>query len=367
MIIGATSTTGATVQPTLAPFNFLSLDFCQFFCHLSLPFCLWRRLRLMMFVTRKRYLTLISFGWVLIIIYWFYIYRGSRPVILVERHHVIFENKKTEDILPKNINHASATIVDTYHVSSEDIKESEMHLITNYPLMTETPWIEGQTETEKSRLGERQLEIEEVLQRNLNNTLVTTVHLLVNQPSAEQRLRELSFHNKHKIIVRRIETLPKYKDFFVYVNEKLLNRLVVMLNMDIYIGEGFELLNKTFFVKSNISYALTRHHLRHERRCDMSGRFGSCRPGFGASLDAYIFVLTRRVNESVLSELDYDSNVIRAENRLVWVLRHRLNKKLLNPCQILRTYHSHCINIHGRSRPKLKGNLETVRMSGLYN
>ena len=110
-----------------------------------------------------------------------------------------------------------------------------------------------------------------------------------------------------------------------------------MLNMDIYIGEGFELLNKTFFVKSNISYALTRHHLRQERRRDMSGRFGSCRLGFGASLDTYIFVLTRRVDESALSELDYGSNVIRVKKRLVWVVGDRLNKKLLNPCQILKT------------------------------
>ena len=320
----------------------------------------------MMLVGRKWFLTLTSFGGILVIIYWFYIYRGGRPVVLKEHHHVTPENKETQDTSHRNINHASATTVHKYHVSFEEIKESGMHLITNYPLMTQSPWIEAQSETEKSRLLERQLEIEEVLQRNLNNTLVTSVHLLVNQPSAEQRLRELSFHNKHKIVVRRIEALPKYKDFFVYVNEKLLHRLVVMLNMDIYIGEGFELLNRTFFVRNNISYVLTRN-LRQERRCNMSGQFGYCRRGFGASLDTYVFVLTRRVDESELSELDYDANAIRAENRLVWVFRHRLNKKLLNPCLILKTYHSHCVKIRGRSRPKVEGNLGTVRMSGLFN
>ena len=319
-----------------------------------------------MLVGRKWYLTLTSVGGVLVCIYWFYIYREGEPVVSKDRHHVTSENKETQDISHKNINHTSATTVHEYHNRFQEIKESGMHLITNYPMMTESPWIEAQSETKKSRLWERQLEIEEVLQRNLNNTLVTAVHLLVNQPSAEQRLRELSFHNKHKIVVRRIEALPKYKDFFVYVNEKLLHRLVVMLNMDIYIGEGFELLNRTFFVRNNISYTLTRN-LRQERRCDMSGQFGYCKRGFGASLDTYVFVLTRRVNESELSELDYEANAIRAENRLVWVFRHRLNKKLLNPCLILKTYHSHCVKIRGRVRPRVEGNLETVRMSGLYN
>ena len=169
-------------------------------------------------LNQKRYLTLIFTGVISIIICCF-IYR---EVIL---------NEPDRQVL-----------------SAQD-KELGMHLITNYPLMTETPWIEAQEDTNKSRLWERQLEIEEVLQRNLNNGLVTTVHLLVNQPSAEERLWKLSFHNNHKIVVRRIERLPKYKDFFAYSNEKLLHRLVVMLNMDIYIGEGFELLDKKTYGK----------------------------------------------------------------------------------------------------------------------
>ena len=36
-------------------------------------------------------------------------------------------------------------------ISAQD-KELGMHLITNYPLMTETPWIEAQGDTNKSRL-----------------------------------------------------------------------------------------------------------------------------------------------------------------------------------------------------------------------
>ena len=47
-------------------------------------------------------------------------------------------------------------------------EELRIHVITNYPLMTEKPGNEGQTETNRSRLWQRQEEIEETLQKNLN-------------------------------------------------------------------------------------------------------------------------------------------------------------------------------------------------------
>ena len=304
---------------------------------------------------RTGLLGLMCIGFVLIIVYRFIYGRA----VLNEFEGLSFlsaRDKETRGVLNDFGEQNTLSIHD---------KDTGMHLLTNYPLMTETPWIEAQRDTNKSRLWQRQLEIEEVLQRNLNNTLVTTVHLLVNQPSAEQRLQKLSLHNEYKIVVRSIESLPKYKDFFVYINEKLLNRFVVMLNMDIYIGEGFELLNKTFLTKSNISYVLTRHG-RQERRCDMSGRYGYCGRRYIGSHDTYIFVLTRPLSEPQLAELNYDANVMGAENRLIWLLRRKLKKKLLNPCNVLKTYHSHCIDIHGRNRPRIKQNVETVPRKGLY-
>jgi hypothetical protein len=227
-----------------------------------------------------------------------------------------------------------------------------IHVITNFPLMTEKPWNEGQTDTNRARLWQRQEEIEETLQKNLNHTLVTTVHLLVNQPLAEQRLSEQNFHNKHKLFVHRINALPKYRDFFDYVNDRLQNKLVVMMNMDIYIGEGFEMVNKTFLVKSNKAYVLTRHG-RQEKRCNMGGKRGYCGANYIRSHDAYIFVLTQPLDDSVLAELDYDMNVLGAENRLIWVLRNRVKKRLFNPCEYLKTYHNHCVGIHGSVRPRI--------------
>ena len=241
-----------------------------------------------------------------------------------------------------------------------------MHLVTNYPVIADAPYIEAQNTNNRSLLWQRQLEIEEVLQRNLNNTLVTAIHLLISQASAGQRLQQLSLHNKHKIVVHEINSLPKYKDFFLYVSEKLLNKLVAVLNMDIYIGEGFELLNKTLLVTENISYVLTRHG-RQERHCDMSRGRGYCDVRYIGSHDTFVLVLKRPLDKSELSQLDYSANRFGSENRLIWLLKYRLKMKLRNPCKILKTYHSHCIDVRGarRLRGRIGLRVENVEISGL--
>ncbi|XP_028406483.1 uncharacterized protein LOC114528970 [Dendronephthya gigantea] len=247
-------------------------------------------------------------------------------------------------------------------------EESVIHVITNYPVMTEKPWNNNQTDTNKTRLMQRQYEIEETLQRNLDHPLISTVHLLVNQPSAKERLGKLNFHNKHKIHTHLINAkMPRYRDFFEYVNDRLLNRLVVITNMDIYIGEGFEKLNKTFLVKHNVSYVLTRSG-RQERICNMHGRRGYCQTGYIGSHDTYIFVLTRRLEESVLSEFNYQMHLYGGDNVMLWVLRNRMKKTLLNPCRYLKTYHNHCVNIHSSVRPRINtsGKSAWVPPSELY-
>ncbi len=242
-----------------------------------------------------------------------------------------------------------------------------IHLITNYPLMTEKPWNENQTERNESILWQRQEDVEETLQRNLDHPLIAAVHLLINQPLAEQRLHKINFHNKDKIVVHHIKALPRYRDFFQYASDRLQNEVVVVMNMDVYLGEGFEKLNKTYLVKQNVAYALTRNG-RQEQRCNMHGKRGYCETGYIGSHDAFIFVLTQRLEEPVLSEFDYEMHVFGGENVLLWVLRNRMKKKLLNPCRYLKIYHNHCVNIHSSTRKRInrKGKSVSVPFSGLY-
>lgn len=154
-------------------------------------------------------------------------------------------------------------------------KETKLHLVTNYALMLEPPWSQSQTENNTESLQERQIELEETLQRNLNHYMTESVHVIVNQEKAERRLINLDLYNKQKLHVRRIEKMPTFRNFFQYIRDKLLNKIVVLTNMDIYLGEGFERLNHSLFIKYNVTYVLTRHG-RREERCDMFNKPRYC-------------------------------------------------------------------------------------------
>ena len=240
-----------------------------------------------------------------------------------------------------------------------------IHLVTNYPLMTGKPWNET-AERNETKLWQRQQEVEETLQRNLNYSLIAAVHLLINQPLAERRLHKINLHNKDKIVVHHIKGFPTYRNLFEYASDRLQNELVAVTNMDIYLEEGFEKVNKTYLVEQNLFYVITRHG-RQEQRCNMSGKPGYCHSNYFGSHDTFIFVLTHRLDEPVLSELDNNMHVFGVENVLLWVLKSRMNKTLLNPCSYLKVYHNHCVDIHGAARTRIKvKEIVWVPFSGLY-
>ena len=254
--------------------------------------------------------------------------------------------------------------------SSRTEQTGRIHIVSNYPLIYESPWREKQTSINVSLLRERQLEIEEVLQKNLDIPLVEKVHLLVDQESAEKRLRGLPLGaNKHKLVVKHIDAMPKWRHFLSYVSDNLLNRVVAMLNMDVYFGEGIEKINKTFLVQQNVFYALSRTG-RKEKRCDMSGWRGYCGLGYVGSHDGYVSVFTKPIPEPVLNELDFGLERYGSENVLIWVAHNRLAKKLLNPCHDLKLFHVHCIQIHAGTRTRINYKLKKdgkIKETGLYS
>jgi hypothetical protein len=82
-------------------------------------------------------------------------------------------------------------------------------------------------------------------------------------------------------------------------------------------------------------------------------------------------VLTQPLDDSVLAEFDYNMHVMGGDNRMIWILKNRMKKKLLNPCQYLKTYHNHCVGIHGSVRPRISmsqniGKGAVVKPGGLY-
>ena len=142
-----------------------------------------------------------------------------------------------------------------------------------------------------------------------------------------------------------------------YANIFLLAKVVLFINQDNYLGEGLEkAMNRVLLCQRKVSYALTRHG-KKEKYCDMSGiKSGYCNGRYTGGHDAYIFCLKEPISESLLavSEIDSKTDSLGIENSWIWLFRH-LGFKVLNPCNIVKVYHVHCLSLskNSKNRPRV--------------
>lgn len=60
--------------------------------------------------------------------------------------------------------------------------------------------------------------------------------------------------------------------------------------------------------------------------------------------------LTKPVSDEALEIMSENMNRAGSDNRLVWLMKNTMNKKVLNPCHLLKTYHNHCSDVRGYGR-----------------
>ncbi|XP_046864233.1 uncharacterized protein LOC124458226 [Xenia sp. Carnegie-2017] len=270
-------------------------------------------------------------------------------VLLLLGYKVFQSGEKFGDIRLECVYRGGAYLNNTSWGTGKFRPKQRLHLVTNYPIMYLKPWSQKQSVSNIDLFKERQEEIEETLQRNLDHPFVSTIHLFINQDTAEKRLNNITLRNKHKITIVPYTGMPSYKHFFTYINKRLQNKVLAITNMDVYLGEGFNNLNVSFLKSENIAYVLTRHG-KKEKRCDLTKTHGYCEISYSGSHDTYILIFTKPISDEVLNIMDIDMNRGRIDNRLLWVFKNKLRKNLLNPCRYLKTYHNHCIKIHGQKR-----------------
>ena len=91
----------------------------------------------------------------------------------------------------------------------------------------------------------RRNEIWSSITNNIAHKFVKKVHLMFEGGDAAQ-LPPLKENLKEKLVVVPVDAQPTYKRFFEYANRVLLRgTIAVVLNADIYIGEGFWMLAAT--------------------------------------------------------------------------------------------------------------------------
>lgn len=253
-------------------------------------------------------------------------------------------------------------------------------------------------------LHKRQLELIEVLRRNVVHPSVADVHVVVGEaPPVEALLQRLPWWKTHGCKVRLIATgrRPTFRDYMVQLTAPpLLGRPVVLTNQDIFLSDGWHRLGALF--APGRALMLSRHHERvaydpepsvnaaeacglfnhsvlprrpaprsamqrlwpgstgkgarhavasasaREAVCDMSApqygvwRRSTCYEGNFGAFDAYVLRLNAPMSAAELALFDYPQNAWGGENAFLYLIRQLLRLEVRNPCLTLKVVHAHC-------------------------
>lgn len=109
-------------------------------------------------------------------------------------------------------------------------------------------------------IQQRDRELLDVLQMNLNNNYILAIHIVYNDEKIVEHLMNQRLRFTNKLIFHWVQNSnPTYADVMLYISEYLRDQLVVVANQDVYLGKGWEVLDHEKIKERNLMYALTRH------------------------------------------------------------------------------------------------------------
>jgi hypothetical protein len=191
---------------------------------------------------------------------------------------------------------------------------------------------------------EREEEYKLCLRKNLAHPYVQQVHLLTSN-STETQVRFKEFTSNSKLVISEVESINKTRDIFEYVSQTLLHKDVMVINADIYLGDGFDKINATLMDRRNIMYAISRHPAPEHIKCGKGRKnfrsVDKCRK-YSDSHDTFLFRLKKPLKERLLQNFDFPYPTRGMEGRMIWFFKRVLKYCVLNPCSILETFHYHC-------------------------
>ena len=208
-------------------------------------------------------------------------------------------------------------------------------------------------------LLQREKEYKYVLQKNLDNPLVASVHILTTNATETQE-RFKGMRSSSKMVVAEVRSIDSMRDPWDYISQHLVEKDVMFANADIYLGHQFNyaVVDPASMARQNIMYALSRH-VTPQERCGKreNGQRRSigitdmniCLSGkYFGSHDAFLFRLHKPLSPEHLKLLEFALGSLGQENVLIWLFRDQLRYCVLNPCSILPVYHYHCSGLRNR-------------------
>ena len=201
------------------------------------------------------------------------------------------------------------------------------------------------------KLLERENEYKHVLRKNLAHPQVQCVHILTTN-STETLATFQDIPHGGRMLVSQVESVDAAKDPFEYISQNLLGRNVMYASADVYLGAGFDRVDPVVMDKQKIMYALSRKIKDDDldrpecKRSTYKDRNACVFSHFFDSHDIFLFRLHKPINDSDLSKhLDFYISLYGQENRIIWFFKIVLQYCVLNPCDILESYHYHCSDV----------------------
>ena len=211
------------------------------------------------------------------------------------------------------------------------------------------------SEENNAQIEARLMEVIDVLQSNLNHTLIDEIHVLVRDRETAEYLHSLPLKRSEKLVLRVVNEDVGLKCQLLYAARCLPGQLVAITNQDNKIGKGWDLPWRQVIGDSRTMYALTRHPALNSN-CTKYTKLGSCDDGevYFGSHDTFVLKAMKDWSESTFEELKGISpDLPGMENFFIWFFQTKMKYRVLNPCKLLFVHHHHCVPIRGTNRPRV--------------
>jgi hypothetical protein len=229
-----------------------------------------------------------------------------------------------------------------------------VHLVYQYFKVQPRP-----PEFNAQQAAERQREYEECLHLNFQHDHVERVHILLeneeDRAELEAAMSRCSETQKLKAVMlgRRMQ----YRDAFSYCNEHLSGKISVILNTDIFLGEGVDLVleQRDTLWNRNVVLSLTRHekaicaHQKSGTTSLLTDEASSCgcpfmrctprgRSIYSGSHDSFWFLPP--IQNALVETVGHVQNRWGSEHSVINAFLNH-GYEVLNPSRTIRTYHNH--------------------------
>ena len=296
----------------------------------------------MEFFGRRSTVVLLVIGIAALIVCYMYVYIGGHP------KPIILKPSPTEGTTKNNF--TSGNSKTDYPTASTAIENRSLTIhmvVVPYFAFGKVP---------EDKILERQEEYRTALQRNLKHKFVSRVHVLTTSAKdTMERFKGLDNHSK--LVVAEVSSIELVRDLWEYISQHLVGKDVMFTNADIYLGDGFELVDPLLMAEQKIVYALTRHVAESERcpeKVILHDANLCLDKAYMGSHDSFLLHLTEPLPAEALAEMEFMLSDYGSENVVLWIFQKMLKFCTLNPCRTLETFHFHCSHLRNNyKRPRV--------------